>query len=165
MCHLLARRSLFWLTRIDRVASIPTFVLAVGLRHYPPLTGSNMDTQFLLRISWAQMHRIIVTLIAGLSLAARAADEPKDKPAKEDNFLERAANVIGQDAKSVAHAAKQAGRDIGQSASKAGKDIGQAASKAGKDIGHAARKAGKEIGEAFKAGEQKAVEGKETSRK
>jgi lysylphosphatidylglycerol synthetase-like protein (DUF2156 family) len=89
------------------------------------------------------MQRIIVIFMATLALAVHAADEPKAKPAKEDNFFNRAAKVIGQDAKTVAHAAKQAG----------------------KDIGHAASKAAKEVASAFKAGDQKTgKEGKENSK-
>ena len=52
------------------------------------------------------MQRIILILMAALALAAYAADEPKTKPAKEDNFFSRAAKVISQDAKTVAHATK-----------------------------------------------------------
>jgi len=89
------------------------------------------------------MQRIIVILMAALALAAYAADEPKAKPAKEDNFFNRAAKVIRQDAKTVAHAAKQAG----------------------KDIGHAASKAAKEVASAFKGGDGKTgKEGKENSK-
>ena len=72
------------------------------------------------------MQRIIVILMAALALAVQAADEPKAKPAKEDNFFNRAARVIGQDAKTVAHAAKQAGKDIGHAASKATKEVASA---------------------------------------
>ena len=111
-----------------------------------------------------QMQRTVFFLMAALALTARAADEPK--PAEGDNFFERAAKVIGNDAKSVAHAAKGAGKDVGHAAAKAGKDIGHAAADVGKDIGHAASKAGKEIGDAFRTGDQKAgTEAKETSKK
>jgi NAD+--asparagine ADP-ribosyltransferase len=112
------------------------------------------------------VQRTICFLVAALALTARAADEPKPEPAKGDNFFERAAKVIGRDAKSVAHAAKQAGKDIGHAAGKAGRDIGHAATDVGKDIGHAASKAGKKIADAFKPSDQKAgTEGKDASRK
>ncbi len=72
------------------------------------------------------MQRVIVILMAALALEVYAADEPKAKAAKEDNFFNRAGKVIGQDAKTVAHAAKQAGKDIGHAASKAAKEIASA---------------------------------------
>ena len=131
------------------------------------MLGSNRrDALSFFFAAWPQMQRTVFFLMAALALAARAADEPKPEPAKQNNFFERAAKVIGRDAKSVAHAAKQAGKDIGHAAAKAGKDIGHAATDVGKDIGHAASKAGKEIGDAFKASDQKAdTGGKDSSKK
>jgi hypothetical protein len=97
----------------------------------------------MLLVRQTYMQRIIVILLATLALAVQAAGEPKAEPAKEDNFFNRAAKVIGQDAKTVAHAAKQAG----------------------KDIGHAASKLAREVASAFKGGEGKTgKEGKENSK-
>jgi len=72
------------------------------------------------------MQRIIAILMAALALAVDAADEPRAKPAKGDNFFNRAAKVIGQDAKTVAHHAKEAGKDLGHAASKAAKEVASA---------------------------------------
>jgi hypothetical protein len=80
----------------------------------------------MLSVRLAYIQRSIVVLVAALALAVHAADEPKVKPAKEDNFFDRAAKVIGQDAKTVARAAKQAGKDIGHAASKAAKEVASA---------------------------------------
>ena len=93
------------------------------------------------------MKQVIAVVIASLALAAQAADDQKSEPAEKDNFFQRAAKVIGHDAKTAVH-------EAGRSYKKAGKDIGHGTSKAVKDIGHAmkesAEKTGKEAKETFK---------------
>jgi gas vesicle protein len=90
------------------------------------------------------MKQIFAILITGLALAVHAADEKKPNPAppSKDNFFERAAKMIGKDAKGAAHQA-------GQAYSKAGKDIAHGTSKTVKDVGHAMKesidKTGKQI--------------------
>ena len=78
----------------------------------------------------ADMRRAIVILLANLALATHAADEPKSKPA---NSFDHAIEVIGQEATTVAHAAKQAGKDIGHAASRAAKEIAGAFRKSDKE--------------------------------
>ena len=92
-------------------------------------------------------HRhAFVMALACLAFATHAADDAKSPPEK-DNFFERAARVIGNDAKT---GAKQAGQAFKQ----LGKDIGHGTSKAAKDIGHSVKrgvkKTGKEAKEAAK---------------
>jgi hypothetical protein len=69
-------------------------------------------------------------ILLATSLAVYAADEPKAKPA---NLFDRAIQKISQEAKTVAHAARQAGQDIGRAASKAAKEVASPFKKTGKE--------------------------------
>ena len=91
------------------------------------------------------MKQTIAILIAGLALAAQAADQkkPEPAPAGNDNFFERAAKTISKDAKGAVHQA-------GQAYGKAGKDIGHGASKTVKDVGHAMKESADRTGKAVK---------------
>jgi len=89
------------------------------------------------------MKQMIAILIAGLALAAQAADDQKSGSTEKDNFFKRAAKVIGHDAKTGVH---EAGRDL----KKTGKDIGHGTSKAVKDIGHAMKESAEKTGKAAK---------------